>query len=68
MIALIKGWIAARKELQAKRDEERGYAWAQGELRRGTRVEVIEAQIENGEFFDGRNPFDEGARKALEKV
>lgn len=67
MNALARGLDARRKAKAAARYRA-GWDYAAGEVLLGTDVERIRSQVLCGQFFSGKNPFDDGALDCLLKA
>lgn len=63
------GWLFRWRAQRRLAIYRQGWDWAAGELLMGTAPDAVEAQVDNGSFFDDTASdvrcFDEGARAAL---
>lgn len=69
MIRRFKDWLFRWRAQRRLAIHRNGWNWAAGALLLGTPTHIVEAQVENGSFFDDPADdvklFDEGAREAI---
>lgn len=64
----LKKWWAERKATVRERAFRKWYDWVKDAVASGEPIDELESFVEMGEMFDGPNPFDSGARKAIQEV